>query len=87
MIFEDPENLSIDPDRELIKDLNKRLRYDPDTQVPAKFKKVVEKEINLKYEMRRDIIPNFKESWLDCYEIINDLISETFLYPLIMMLA
>ncbi|CAD8109737.1 unnamed protein product [Paramecium sonneborni] len=77
LIFLDPDNINIDPDRDLIRQLNLQLQIQ-DVPVPNKFKKVTEKQLNQRFEYRQQIMLGIENAWLDCHEIVNQLISETF---------
>ncbi|CAD8193441.1 unnamed protein product [Paramecium pentaurelia] len=77
LIFLDPDNINIDPDRDIIRQLNLQLQTQ-DVPVPSKFKKVTEKQLNQQYEYRQQAILGIENAWLDCHEIVNQLISDTF---------
>jgi hypothetical protein len=56
--------------------MNQKLVEDPNYTIPPTFKKIYEREVELKYEM--PLIKGVKPSYLMCYEILHDIINETF---------
>lgn len=56
--------------------MNHKLKDDPNYNIPANFKKVYEREVELKYELPK--IKGVKNSYTMCYEILHDMVNEAF---------
>ena len=62
--------------KDLIELMNKKLEEDPNFNIPANFKKVYTREVDLKYELPSSFkIPH---KFKICYEILHDMIDEQF---------
>lgn len=78
LMFEDPEALMINADPELMKNLNKQLQANPDHPVPDNYRKVVEKQLSVDYQINKPVGEQIGESWVTSYEIINDIVRKNF---------
>ena len=75
MLYEDPDTTTIG-DSELMKEVNKRLKENPDYPIPENFYKVVEKDQIFKYE-----VPEFveiDEGLKVCIEVLDQFFFDTF---------
>lgn len=73
MLYEEPDTTTIG-DQELLKELNKRVRINPDQLVPEGYYKVTEKEQILTYCLPDYI--SIKEEQKICIELLDYILNE-----------
>lgn len=80
LIFEDPDGVTTVADKQTITKLNLELLLHPDMIIPetTHLKKVPEDEINFNYGLKRKIITGLPETFMFCYEIVNDILLNKF---------
>lgn len=61
-------------ERELLKELNKKIEQNPATPLPEGYKKIIEKEINFGYALKANNLEGMKI----CFEILDDIFNKQF---------
>ena len=79
LLYTDPNAAALlAADKELIKELNKRIEKSPDEPLPEGYKKVVEKEMDFIYDIQSPIILKKHDKLNVCCEILDDILFKEF---------
>lgn len=84
MMFDDPDQVTFLTDKTVLNELNQKILEDPDYPLPEGYFKVVDRQMNLRYELP-DYLPiaeSKKVSLTLLDEVINELFDFHFLVPI-----
>ena len=73
------ENFRLEEEEdETVKDFNNQVKANPQVEMPPGYKKLVERQYHLNNKVTYQNSQLLPRSYVDCYEILNDIIHDTF---------